>query len=181
MKPALRHGLVVLVVVAAAGAGALTRQTLDRTGAPPPSAQAPASQFLSLILPDTQGTPQALAQWHGQVVVANFWATWCPPCRTEIPAFARISERYAGQGVQFLGISIDTPAKVEAFQKEAGVPYPLLIGSPETLELSARLGNHAQALPFTAIFDQGGRLRHVRLGTLSESDLEGKIRSLLSP
>lgn len=181
MKLAWRHGLVVLVAAAAAAAGVLTRQHLSNDTPLPQGAQAAANQFLSVTLPDTAGIPQALAQWRGQIIVANFWATWCAPCRTEIPAFARVSQRYAGKGVQFLGISIDTPAQVAAFQQEFAVPYPLLLGSAQTLTLSAGLGNSIQALPFTAIFDRGGQLRHIHLGALNETDLEGRIRALAPP
>ncbi|WP_341650047.1 TlpA disulfide reductase family protein [Thauera humireducens] len=104
---------------------------------------------LALSLPDTHGQAQAIEQWRGKVIVANFWATWCPPCRKEIPDFAAASQALAVQPVQFVGISIDSLEKVQAFNDEFKVPYPLLIAGPEALALAAGFGNDARALPFT--------------------------------
>jgi len=139
------------------------------------------AKLLALTLPDPAGAPQALAQWRGQVVVANFWATWCPPCLKEIPGFAQVARKWQGRGVQFVGISIDSPRQVQLFQEEQKVPYPLLIGTAETLQLSAELGNTAQALPFTLILDAQGEIRHVKLGTWTAAEVEARIRPLLTP
>jgi peroxiredoxin len=177
---AVRVGLIVAVAVAAGLAGMWTRQSTTSR----PEAAVPAgggAKLLALTLPDPAGAPQALAQWRGKVVVANFWATWCPPCLKEIPGFAEVSRKLAARGVQFVGISIDSPDQVARFQQEKAVPYPLLIGSAETLQLSAELGNGPQALPFTLILDAHGEIRHVKLGTWSEADLEARIRPLLAP
>lgn len=136
--------------------------------------------LLALSLPDTHGQAQAIEQWRGKVIVANFWATWCPPCRKEIPDFAAASQALADQPVQFVGISIDSLEKVQAFNDEFKVPYPLLIAGPEALALAAGFGNDARALPFTVIIDREGKARDVKLGTLNREELEGKIRALLA-
>jgi peroxiredoxin len=81
--------------------------------------------------------------------------------------------------VQFVGISIDSPENVARFATEQQVPYPLLVAPPSTLEIAAKLGNSAQALPFTVILGRDGNLAFVKLGTLSKTALEGKIRSLM--
>jgi len=125
----------------------------------------------SLTLPDTNGVNQALGQWRGKVLVVNFWATWCPPCREEMPAFSRLAGQHAANGVQFVGISIDTLNNVIDFQKRTPVSYPLLIGTMETVQNTIPLGNNAQALPFTAIFDRSGVLHSVKLGRLPEAEL----------
>ena len=121
-----------------------------------------------------------MEQWRGKVIVANFWATWCPPCRKEIPDFAAVSQSLAGEPVQFIGLSIDSADKVRAFKDEFKVPYPLLIAGPEVLTLAAGFGNEARALPFTLIIDRDGTVRHIKLGTLKREELEGKIRALLA-
>lgn len=136
--------------------------------------------LLALNLPDTHGQVQALEQWRGKVIVANFWATWCPPCRKEIPDFAAASQALADQPVQFVGISIDSLEKVQTFDEEFKVPYPLLIAGPEVLTLAAGFGNDARALPFTVIIDRDGKARHIKLGTLNREELEGRIRALLA-
>lgn len=180
MKP-LTHYLLVAAVAALAGvAGYVANRELATNTAPPPAASgAAAAAIMALTLQDTEGQAQALSQWRGKVIVANFWATWCPPCRKEIPDFSAASRKLDGSQVQFVGISIDAADKVRAFKAEFNVPYPLLIGSPDVLSLAADLGNTAQALPFTVIFDRDGRARQVKLGTLNQSELEGRIRALL--
>jgi len=179
MKPIFRHTLIALVAVAAGFAGYLAntglRTVMSANDAPSGSSET----LFAITLPDTEGTEQALAQWRGKVVVVNFWATWCPPCIKEIPEFAAVSRKYADAPVQFVGISIDTLENVKPFGEKFDVPYPLLIGSSQTLGLAAEFGNTARALPFTIILDRQGGVRHVTLGTLNEKQLERKISALL--
>ena len=132
----------------------------------------------ALTLPDTSGVNQALSQWRGKILVVNFWATWCPPCREEMPAFSQLAEKHAANGVQFVGISIDTLNNVLDFQKRTPVSYPLLIGTMETVQNTIPLGNNAQALPFTAIFDRSGVLYSVKLGRLPEAELAHTLQAL---
>lgn len=134
----------------------------------------------SLSFPDTFGAFQPLSQWRGKVLVLNFWATWCPPCREEMPALSRVHLKYASQGVQVIGLSIDTLNKVRDFQSEEPVAYPLLIGAMSLIETSAGWGNEAQALPFTAFFDRHGRLAFVKQGKLSEEELDARLKALLA-
>jgi thiol-disulfide isomerase/thioredoxin len=131
-----------------------------------PTANA-AARLLSLTLPDLEGKPQALSQWKGKVLVVNFWATWCPPCKEEMPEFSRLNKEFSPNGVQFVGISIDTAEKVLAFSKETPVSYPLLISNLDSLDLASDLGNRAKGLPFTIIRPAGrlpatGQTRQVR-------------------
>lgn len=176
---------LVLVVAAVAGtAGVLTRQQLspkqtNGTTLDDRARSDGGNRLLKLNLTDLDGHNQPLSQWKGKIVVANFWAPWCPPCRKEIPGFAAASQRLADKGVQFVGLSIDSPQNVAAFQQSMHVPYPLLLGNMDTLKLAASIGNPGEALPFTVIIDRQGKIRHTHLGALSESDLEGKIRSML--
>lgn len=181
MKPWARNILVVAVAALAATAGYFAQRNAGLSGSGQTYAARDAgAPILALTLPDSNGTLQALEQWRGNVLVVNFWATWCPPCLREIPDFARVSQRFAGAAVQFVGISIDKPDNVRKFADELKVPYPLLIAPLQMLELTTRLGNTAQALPFTAIFDRHGELQLIKLGTLNEAQLEGKIRALLA-
>jgi thiol-disulfide isomerase/thioredoxin len=105
------------------------------------------------------------------VLVVNFWATWCPPCKEEMPEFSRLNTKYAPNGVQFVGISLDSADKVAAFKEETEISYPLLIGNLETLDLSSDLGNRAKALPLPSssagrqpAAGQARKIRHCRSG-----------------
>lgn len=124
------------------------------------------------------GKPQALQQWRGRILVVNFWATWCPPCREEMPALSQLSDKFAEKGVQFIGIAIDSADNVQRFVAQQRSSYPLLVGAPEALAQSRALGNHRQALPFTVIIDGQGQLRYQRLGGIDAATLERQLNSL---
>ncbi|MBW7859803.1 MAG: TlpA family protein disulfide reductase [Rhodocyclaceae bacterium] len=170
--------LLVFAAIAATAAtvGHLTYRSMEPARA---AASNAAETLMALTLPDLQGKEQALEQWRGKVIVVNYWATWCPPCIKEIPEFAAVSRKFADQPVQFVGISIDTADKIEEFRRQHDVPYPLLVANHETLRLTADLGNAPQALPFTVLVDRKGGIGYAKLGTLSETELEGRIRELL--
>ena len=131
---------------------------------------APAALFAT-TLRDTGGKPQRLGQYAGKVLVLNFWATWCPPCRAEMPAFSRMQERWATRGVQFLGLTSDDPARVERFSRDLPVSYPLLLGGPEVDDLAMALGNRDRLLPFTVVVGGDGHVLTQNVGTYSEVDL----------
>jgi peroxiredoxin len=175
MKPSTRlprHLLTVaLIAIACAGIGYLLRA--DTT------AEATAA-LLTLKLPDPQGTEQDMAHWQGKIIVANYWATWCPPCRQEIPDFIATADEFSAAPVQFVGISIDTAAKVQDFGREHGVSYPLLIASQQVLDDTARFGNTLRVLPFTLIIDRHGIVRHTHIGRVARNTLSGQIRALLA-
>ncbi|MCF8198305.1 MAG: TlpA family protein disulfide reductase [Sulfuritalea sp.] len=145
-----------------------------------PAVVNPEISIYELELDNLEGKRVSLGQWRGQVLVVNYWATWCHPCREEMPGFSRLQEKYQDKSVQFVGISIDTVAKIMEFQKTTPVVYPLLIGDMNAMESSAKFGNSRLALPFTAVFDKQGKLFSTKLGRLTESDLEKQLEELIS-
>ncbi len=177
MRRSAQTALIAAVVIVAAVAGHLAGRGMAPDTA---STKEAAAALFALTLPDSAGASHALAQWRGKIVVINFWATWCPPCREEIPAFAAVSRRLAGEPVQFVGLSLDSAENVRAFAQEFDVPYPLLIASYDVLGLVAAAGNPSQALPFTLIVDRRGEIHHAELGALNTAELEGKIHPLLA-
>jgi thiol-disulfide isomerase/thioredoxin len=138
-----------------------------------------ATALLALSLPDTQGAAQPMRQWRGKVLVVNFWATWCEPCRQEMPEFVRAQREFGAQGVQFVGIAIDQRDKVAQFAKELDLNYPALIGGYEAVDLSKPLGNRLAALPFTVVFDRQSRVAHTHLGPLKPAELRSILTNLL--
>jgi thiol-disulfide isomerase/thioredoxin len=136
-----------------------------------------ASALLALSLPDTSGQAQALSQWKGKVMVVNFWATWCEPCRKEMPEFVLAQRELGPKGLQFVGIAVDQKEKVEQFAKELSLNYPALIGGYNAVDLSKSLGNDLSALPFTIIVDRAGNVAQTQLGPFKQ----GKLRSIVEP
>lgn len=132
-----------------------------------------------LRLPDLAGREVSSSAWTGKVVVINYWASWCPPCISEMPMLIRAQEALRDQGVQFVGIAVDRAEDVAAFLERYPVNYPILIGDLESVELSRRLGNRFQGLPFTVIFDARGRRVFSRVGELQAAELAAQIETAL--
>ena len=131
-------------------------------------------------MPDVDGKQQALGQWKGKVLIVNFWATWCVPCREEMPEFVKLQKEFGDRGVQFVGIAVDDPAKVRQFAAELGLNYPALVGGYGAIELSKSLGNGVGALPYTLILDRSGSISRTKLGPVKTSDLRDIIGQLLA-
>jgi thiol-disulfide isomerase/thioredoxin len=138
-----------------------------------------ATKLLALSLPDTSGQQQSLAQWRGKVLVVNFWATWCEPCRKEMPEFVRAQRDLGPKGLQFVGIAVDQRDKVEQFAKELDLNYPALIAGYDAVDLSKSLGNELSALPFTIVLDRKGNVATTQLGPFKPDKLRATIDSLL--
>lgn len=134
---------------------------------------------LAAQLPGLDGKPQSLAQWRGKVLVVNFWATWCAPCREEIPGFIKSQDRHGARGVQFVGIAIDTPERIAPYAKDIGINYPLLVGRLETMEFARQVGNQAGVLPFTLVIDRSGKVVATAVGVLKPEKLENLLNPLL--
>ena len=111
-------------------------------------------------------------------MVVNFWATWCTPCREEMPGFVKLQSRWQGRGVQFVGLAQDDAAKVAAFGRELGINYPLWLGGAEVMSLSRRLGNRLGVLPHTVLLDGQGRVIESRIGIFQESVLDSRLAAI---
>lgn len=133
----------------------------------------------SLNLPDLTGNSRNLKQWNNTVLVVNFWATWCPPCRKEIPEFISLQESLGHKGVQFIGVAIEAREPVEKFAQKHSINYPILIAGDDGIHHSTAFGNLIGSIPFTAIIDRQGQIRHRQAGPISREQILEHIQPLL--
>lgn len=129
--------------------------------------------------PDLEAKPRRLSEWRGKVLVCNFWATWCTPCREEIPMLVALRGKYASQGLEIVGIALDNAAKVSEFSASYKISYPILVAEAGGLDLMRGLGNQSGGLPYTVVTDRSGEIVHRKLGLLKQTELEPMIESLL--
>ena len=138
-----------------------------------------AKAILAANLPDIQGENQAVSQWLGNVLVVNFWATWCTPCREEIPEFIEAQTKFRDQGLVFVGIAIDQADKVKMFSQEFDINYPVLVGGLNTWSLLEAAGNRQSALPYTVVINRSGEIVETYLGRKKKKKLEKLVVPLL--
>ena len=152
-----------------------SKQSTQTTNAP----AAVGSHRPEFSLPDMDGVTHQLSEWDGKVLVVNFWATWCPPCRKETPAFVELQDKYGDKGLQFIGVAIDEKDNVEDFADTYGVNYPMLLGDLEAINTSKAYGNRFGTLPYTVIVDRQGKISFIQRGELLKTTAEEKIKALL--
>ncbi|HEX9396967.1 MAG TPA: TlpA disulfide reductase family protein [Burkholderiales bacterium] len=166
MPLARREALILGAAgLAAAGAGALV-------GAFALQSRSGAASLLSQNFRDLTGASRRLAEWRGRVIVCNFWATWCAPCREEIPLLSAAQHKYGDKMVLIVGIGIDNAVKISEFSNDLKISYLLLVAESETVDTMKRLGNLQGGLPFTVVLDRQGAVAHTRLGAFKRGDLD---------
>jgi thiol-disulfide isomerase/thioredoxin len=181
--------ILLLVAAGAAGFGVYgwlapgstpqpTADAMQPGSAPMTPAEALGAKFEDL---DDGGSPRALADWHGKALIVNFWATWCAPCRQEIPLLVHVQAQYAAQGLQVVGIATDEIEEkgVKAFLKRMVVNYPMLMGDESVGRLVAGFGGNLIGLPYTLVLDKDGRVLKLHAGELSPAEADGLVRLAL--
>lgn len=131
-------------------------------------------------LRDRDGRLRSSDEWEDQVRVINFWATWCAPCREEIPLLVDLQREYTGQGVTVLGIAMDEPGAVREFSEEFNINYPVLTGEQETRDLAGKFGSDRLGLPHTIVVNREGEIAGFHLGLMTREDITPLLESLLS-
>jgi cytochrome c biogenesis protein CcmG/thiol:disulfide interchange protein DsbE len=139
--------------------------------------QSSTQQAPPLTLKSIQGRTMSLSNYKGKVVLLNFWATWCPPCRAEMPDMVRMQREYGARGLQIIGITYppQTLGEVHRFVRKLRVNYPIAMGTKETKALF----DESETLPVTIVIDREGNIRERIEGILLAEEFEQKIKPLL--
>ena len=167
--------LIPLMIISALAGGALGYFMMGSD--PGDSVEAPSPSVAVDTLPDIQlagldGEPLSLSQWDGRARVINFWATWCPPCRREMPLFQALAESRNPDALVVIGIAIDRLAAVNQFVDEFGITYPQLVGEQDAIVAADQFGVESGGLPFTVFAAPGGEVLHLHVGELDRGQLE---------
>ena len=167
MKSALLRAFALLLVLAVP-VGTLRSEPVTPVNAP------------AWTLKDAYGNPVSSAQFKGKVVVLDFWATWCPPCRAEIPGYIGLQKKYAADGLVFVGISVDQDGSelVKKFVKDYGINYPVVLAGDS--DIASAFGDFG-VIPTTFIIDRDGRIRDRQIGNEPTADYEKQILAVLKP
>jgi thiol-disulfide isomerase/thioredoxin len=179
MSKAKQIAVFIAVAALATAAGVLLHLGGRSPGDTALPTAAAATGLMTARLPDLQGRPRSLEQWRGNVLVVNFWATWCAPCREEIPALIKVQDKLGPKGLQVVGIAVDQDDKVRPYAAEMKINYPILVGDLEAIDLARQAGNRLGGLPFTVVFDRKGAAVHSQLGGINEQKLMALIQPLL--
>ncbi|MCK9396496.1 MAG: TlpA family protein disulfide reductase [Methylobacter sp.] len=131
-------------------------------------------------LPDLSGRQHNISEWRGKIIVINFWATWCPPCRKEIPDFIDLQAQYADKGLQFIGIALEDREPVAEYAAATKINYPILLGGDNGIALAQQLGNSIGAVPYTIIVDRQGQIIDRHPGELSKQQIVDIVAPLLN-
>ena len=154
---------------------------LSATAPPAPAGVAVASRG-SLVpafeLADLTGAQVAVpAAYAGRPLLINVWATWCGPCRQEMPELQRFAGEQGANGTQVVGIALDEAEAVRSFVRQTGVRYPILLDTPGPADAGVRLGNPKGVLPYSVLISAEGRLLKQRIGPFEAGEIQGWARN----
>lgn len=136
---------------------------------------------VDLQLPDPDDKARKLSEWDGQIILLNFWATWCGPCRAEMPLLERTGTVLAEKGLQVIGVAIDDADAVRAYLKDNPVRYPILIDSSNGVDPSLIFGDTRSVLPYSVLIGRDGRIVAQRMGSFTQATLTAWLAPHLPP
>ena len=157
------HAQGVRVAAGEASAPAPHDYTPEESALPPPAIP---STLPAFSLNDLHGKPTPISAWAGKSLMINFWATWCAPCRQEIPLLKSVATDWAGRGLEVVGIAVDHRDAVLQFAGQFKIDYPLLIGEQDALDVAAKFGMQSAVFPFTVFTDRRGQVVTLFVGQM---------------
>lgn len=166
-KADMMKKIVVAVALAAAAAGGYWLQSRP-SGEP---ADAPPDQRIAFSLPDLEGNMRHLSEWDGKARLVNFWATWCAPCRREIPLLKKTQAEHGADKLQIIGVAVDFQEDVVAYAETAQFNYPILIGQEDAMAAAESSGADFVGLPVTMLVSAEGDLIKMHMGEIVESHI----------
>ena len=175
---------IALIVLLIAGVAAYQFQSQSQEENLPPQpntesvAAASIDTNIDFALPDLDGTVRQLSDWNGKGRLVNFWATWCAPCRREIPLLKKTQEEHGSDGIQVIGIAVDFPEQVVAYAEEAQFNYPILVGQEDAMAAAEASGIDFIGMPFTMVIAPDGELIKTHIGEIVEVHIESIVAVL---
>jgi thiol-disulfide isomerase/thioredoxin len=185
----MKASAYVAVAAIAVAAGFLVyRYVMPQTPAPAAEPVAAADDAVPATLPDftlgdLTGKPTSIRSWPGKSLIVNFWATWCGPCRREIPLLRELQKQHAAEGFQIVGVAVDIREDVVKYAQEIGIDYPVLIGEQDGLDAVNKFGQGSIGFPFTVFTDNQGRIVLFHLGEIRKEQADvlfGAVRDVNS-
>ena len=167
--------IIPLILIASIGFGYQTFFNNSHSGLGNHKSTQP---LFAATFPDENGKPQSLQQYAGKIVVLNFWATWCEPCREEMPELSALHDANKDNNIVVLGVAVDDVAAIGEFTKETKVSYPLFAADMQGMEIASNLGNNKSVLPFTVIINADGSVAKTYFGRISKALLEETLVTL---
>lgn len=155
-----------------AGSGAASGQSAMPQPGTPEAPQGLPDVLPDFTLADLDGQQRSIRSWPGKSMIVNFWATWCAPCRREIPLLRSLQQERGDEGFQVVGVAVDFRDDVVKYAQEIGIDYPILIGEQEGLDAVNRFGQGSLGFPFTVFTDNQHRIVLFHLGEIHEAEAQ---------
>lgn len=167
--------VLVAVALAAMLGGFVLYDSLQPAPTGPVAGRQAPLEIHSIPLTDLDNRQTVFSDWKGNVLLVNFWAPWCAPCRREIPSLIKIQDEYQSKGVSILGIAFDGESQVRQFAEEYGITYPLFLASNRVAMYNAALGNPSGSLPFTVLLDRELQIIYRHNGEVTLDELRQRL------